>query len=317
MIDSRPIFLPSSLAPASLAPGLAICGPSLPCARGRSMAWIHGALVLTANDLKSLDVDGWLRSLFVTAVPRNGTGLCIAPLGDGHPFFQAHGKALDIPGHGRGLLLPFAFDLERALAISFESGRYVAFVSARHHRSSGIEITVSGNKGVGAFGESKPAKTAVDHLIQGYALATAGEWVRAVENFVIALEDTEVRDDLDSANLYNAACAAARAVMADEGREAEPRLAWSLGWLAEDLAKRKNYLARKTIELFEAKVSAENPSSQSDAGATLREATLRHFLFARSGDPDIEILRSLPKFKELFTHTQTEIATSASAPGDA
>lgn len=295
-----PIFLPSSLTPEPTAPGIALRGPS----PGGSPRWLHGALVLDEADLATHTAGAWLGSLFVAAIPRDGDSARVAPLGGGRAFFQPHGKPCELPGGGHGYRLAFAFDLEAVLGLSLAAGRHHVFVSARHHRSVPVEIEMNGNAAEPAvFTDASPAKTTVDHLLQACALARAGEWARAVEEYAPALADPEVSGDLDGAYLYNAACAAARAVLADQGRDAEPRLGHALAWLREDLAKRRDTLARRLLAAFDAEVADGKPGeAQADAGE-LRASMLEHFSWARREDPDLETLRPLSGFLALFAGT--------------
>jgi len=127
------------------------------------------------------------------------------------------------------------------------------------------------------LGERTPRGPA-EHLEVAYQRSTEEAFAAAVESFAAALEDPALAGDLERANLYDAACAAARAAAAAEGRTADGFAGRALEWLADDVRRRRRRVA---------------------AGGAGAASLARHLEWARAGDPDLAAIRDDPRFAEV------------------
>ena len=142
-----------------------------------------------------------------------------------------------------------------------------------------------------AKGEVQPRDTE-EALGTAYLLCQRGEHARAIPLYRTVLSVPAVRADLEVAHLYNAAAAASCAAERTEDPAArEALLREGLGWLEEDLRRRRERLSA---------LEAEAASPARDARLEAFRADLRrHLARAREGDPDLAALRGAPGFAEL------------------
>lgn len=98
---------------------------------------LDGKLTLSDAEYAPLGSEGWLRAAFVCAIPEEGETAPLASLAGDRVVFPDEGA----PGPGgRGRIFTFALDLDRQLGARLPPGRWFVQLSARHHRSSVLEI---------------------------------------------------------------------------------------------------------------------------------------------------------------------------------
>jgi hypothetical protein len=110
-----------------------------------------------------------------------------------------------------------------------------------------------------------------------------------------ALSDEEIRADLDRANLFNAACIAARA-SAMAAADATGLTRQALSWLREDVER----VQRRVSEIrAEVRKDASTPARRQHLEA-MGKALGQHLSAAHWGDPDLQPLRNTTAFREIF-----------------
>ncbi len=146
-------------------------------------------------------------------------------------------------------------------------------------------------------GEGRNPGTSGEHLELAQALYARGDFARSVEHFAQALQDQAIRHSLEGwGNLYWGACSAARAAADAEGEAKEAHVDQALGWLSEDLQLRRQVLAQIAQLLADPDISSEQRADLEGQ----RAAQAEHLIEAHELDPDLDSLRALPAFLELF-----------------
>jgi len=135
----------------------------------------------------------------------------------------------------------------------------------------------------------------------------------AAEAFAHALEDREVRKDLDRANLYNGACEACRTILAGLGKDAEVHVKEAIGWLKEDMRRRRDLLSAETIVVLEDEVRGDLEAAGSARLEQLRRETVEHFKGVHRGEPDLKMLHGMADFEALFER-RARVAARPSMP---
>ncbi|MGE0707539.1 MAG: protein kinase [Planctomycetota bacterium] len=145
-------------------------------------------------------------------------------------------------------------------------------------------------------GKRQPASPE-EWLLLARARLEMRRFAEAAPAFARALESPELRSDLGSGNLYDAACAAARAAAAApaEGPARAALRTQALDWLRQDLALRRDVLAKVRAAL----AGGLAPVEREQAEAVQRRLT-DHVRYAKDDDPDLASLRALPEFRQLF-----------------
>jgi hypothetical protein len=137
--------------------------------------------------------------------------------------------------------------------------------------------------------ENGGMRTPSDYLALAYAHLRQRAAAEAISAFEQALKDPQIWNDLEAGNLYNAACAAALAGGSASVTDAAPLTGRALSWLEHDLGLRLETLKRGL-----------GASPSADLEWHLRRAWRAHFDLVRSGNPDLNSLRRLPRFAELI-----------------
>ncbi|MEZ6189415.1 MAG: protein kinase [Planctomycetota bacterium] len=144
-------------------------------------------------------------------------------------------------------------------------------------------------------GERQP-ETPQDYVDLARACYERQAFAQAVEAWRAALEDPEVLGDLGSGNVYNAACAAARAARAALPEARAPYVALSLEWLRRDVKLRRGALAQVESQIAEGGL----PPAQLERLRTIQEQVAQSLVYARDQDTDFAELRGSPEFQALF-----------------
>jgi hypothetical protein len=272
-----PIFAPTTAGAAFEEPGLhlAVDGP-----------WLHGALVVAGDH--GAPAERWHRALVAVAVsqsnqvPRVGRitraeALSAARAWESFPSARAAsaGRAEGAAAAGRvgpvrRWRLTFATPARSVLGERLADEVHYAHVAALDLVSNGVELEPRAHA-------TRASGTLGDRLVLAYDHALAGDFGAATAGFDEALAEPAVRDDLDAAHAYNAACVFARA--------AHRERASSL--LAQDLQRR---CARHTRALLATAV-ARGREEGVPARAALDGLLDAHIARLRS-DPDLEALRA-------------------------
>ncbi len=176
----------------------------------------------------------------------------------------------------------------KALALCRETVALYRGVVARDPDHAGeLAFFVDVLPGLERLAGERAAVSPTEHLELAYGLRPfSAHRARAVASFQAALEDPSLRADTEGAHLFHAACTAAD-LTADGGSGTE----LALGWLEEDLRRRRTRIAALAEEL-------EDPD-----GAGLLETTrgqLRDHLIRLRDDESLANLRALPGFEALL-----------------
>lgn len=207
--------------------------------------WLHGILVLEASNFSPSTEQSWLEALNLIAVSESNQLPIIAKITGNRIPVQNHSIEATLDDGRTVRLLPFTFNLKDVLGRGLYDDNYYVHVSARQYSSMPIRIIkdkASLPSYLEAIETTDARFEAIDKLIQGYDFYGAGRCSEAVECFNRALENEEIRMDIDRPNFYNAGYCASQYALETEPALAKKLLDKTTNWMQEDLKIRNNLL---------------------------------------------------------------------------
>lgn len=215
--------------------------------------WLHGILVLESNSFHLATESRWLETLNLVAVSESNQLPLIARIMGNRIPIQNHSKEETLNDGRKVRFLPFSFNLRDVLGRGLYNDNYYVHISARQYCSKPIRI-LRDNKNLSGFLENletaKPECKAVDQLIKAYDNYSKGNLSEAVESFEKALENEEIRTDIDRPNFQNAAYCAGQQVLKTEAAIAKQFLDKATNWMSEDLKLRNVNLIEIQTQLL-------------------------------------------------------------------
>ena len=207
--------------------------------------WLHGILVLESNEFPSATEQRWLETLNLVAVSESNQLPIIAKIMGNRIPVQNHSIEATLDDGRIIRLLPFTFNLKDVLGRGLYDDNYYVHISARQYSSVPIRI-VKDKASLPSYLEVIETTDlrfeAIDKLIQGYDFYGAGRFAEAVEYFNKALENEEIRKNIDRPNLYNAGSCASQYALEVEPSHAKQLLDKTTNWMQEDLKIRNALL---------------------------------------------------------------------------
>lgn len=214
--------------------------------------WVHGVLVLSAQEKKEIGSSRWMKALNVFAIGEVSQPVMAARVIGNELLVQDHWIDSGLNDGSLAFALPFSFDLRDALGRGlFEENVYVHVSALQYHSEALRVIRVDPENR--SFLEDQAAEVKkypeVNRLIEAYDACSCSRFRKAVELFTEALKNESLCGDLDRPNLRNAALVASRVALDSLPEDAERMLgqAWEL--LQKDLEVRRGFLSKIHKEL--------------------------------------------------------------------